>query len=139
MEPRVPGARHIRSDKPLFRSRRQYQPDEGTGTGTSSSSSDVFNDDFTDPPLNVPKAWRKAQKYDGWMRKILHPESPLPITEAASNQNLTPPESIYGSPKREPETPMWNADTDFTAGSLDMSPQLKVCELKSPHWNPCFG
>jgi len=129
MESRIPATRHVRSNKPLFRSRRQYQPDEGTGT--SSSSSDAFIDEFTEPPLNVPKAWRKAQKYDGWMQKILHPETTLPVVEASpSTQNLTPPESVSGSPRKEPETPMWNPDTDFTAGSLDMSPQLKVGEAE---------
>jgi len=123
MEPRVPLTGRVRNSKPLFRSRRQYQPDESAST----SSSDAFVDDFTEPPLNIPKAWRKASKYDGWMQRIMHPETPLPTIEGpASSQNLTPPESISGSPRKEPETPMWNADTDFTAGSLDMSPQLKV-------------
>jgi len=132
MESRIPATRPVRSSKPLFRSRRQYQPDEDTGTSTSTSSGDAFIDDFTEPPLNVPRAWRKAKKYDGWMQKILHPETPLSINDGSpSTQNLTPPESVSGSPKKVPETPMWNPDTDFTAGSLDMSPQLKVRGTKS--------
>ncbi|KAH8593375.1 hypothetical protein B0O99DRAFT_688591 [Bisporella sp. PMI_857] len=150
---RNPFTGRVRSSKPLFTSRKQYQPtplpttlptDSSSDSGSIDSANNAF-DDFTEPPLNVPKSWGgKAKKHHGWMQKILQPDLPLTTVEDDASihrrGSLPPPspQPLSDSPRDpmfqpsplsnagSPRNRMWNAELDFTAQSLHMSPQLRV-------------
>lgn len=114
-----------------------------------------------EPPIRPPRSWgSKSKRTDGWMRKILSPDTslelkdgpedqaslerqragpdvPLPsVEDLPSIQNPTPPASRPASAQPINDSPgksqMWNADLDFTAQSLQMStsPQLRVRNMK---------